>query len=117
MKQPEVILVPLQPEDQEQFILDNQWAFKYGAQQEFGMRDERCEEGDEVISRRTIEGSLDGEKAEAYRIVLDGQKVGGVVLQIDKDTAKGDIELLFVLPECHTRGTDGYYSGQSLRSE
>ena len=33
MKLPEVILVPLQPEDREQFILDNQWAFKYGAQQ------------------------------------------------------------------------------------
>ena len=63
MKQPEVILVPLQPEDREQFILDNQWAFKYGAQQEFGMRDERCEEGEEVISRKTIEDSIDGEKA------------------------------------------------------
>ena len=78
----------MQPEDREQFILDNQWAFKYGAQQEFGMRDERCEEGEEVISRKTIEDSIDGEKAEAYRIVLDGQKVGGVVLQIDKETAK-----------------------------
>ena len=55
MKLHEVILIPLQPEDREQFILDNQWAFKYGAQQEFGMRDERCEEGDEVISRKTIE--------------------------------------------------------------
>ncbi len=41
MKLPEVILVPLQPEDRDQFILDNQWAFKYGAQQEFGMRDDR----------------------------------------------------------------------------
>ena len=39
----EIILLPLQPEDREQFILDNQWAFKYGAQQEFGMRDERVE--------------------------------------------------------------------------
>ena len=44
MKLPEVILIPLQPEDREQFILDNQWAFKYGAQQEFGMRDDRVEE-------------------------------------------------------------------------
>ena len=70
MKLPEVILVPLQPEDREQFILDNQWAFKYGAQQEFGMRDERCEEGGEVISCKTIEDSIDGEKAEAYRIVI-----------------------------------------------
>ena len=51
---PEITLLPLQPEDREQFILDNQWAFKYGAQQEFVMRDERCEEGEEVISRKTI---------------------------------------------------------------
>ena len=57
MKLPEIILVPLQPEDREQFILDNQWAFKYGAQQEFGMRDERCEEGEEdemVVFRKVI---------------------------------------------------------------
>ena len=100
----DIRLVPLQPEDREQFILDNQWAFKYGAQQEFGMRDEHCEDGEEVISRETIERSIDGEKAEAYRIVLDGQKVGGVVLSIDREAAKGDLELLFVLPECHSKG-------------
>ena len=35
-KQPNVTLVPLQPDDREQFILDNQWAFKYGAQQGIG---------------------------------------------------------------------------------
>ena len=68
MKLPEVTLLPLQSEDREQFILDNQWAFKYGAQQEFGMRDDRVEEGEEVISRKTIEDSIDGKNAEAYRI-------------------------------------------------
>lgn len=94
----------MKPEDREQFILDNQWAFKYGAQREFGMRDDRCEEGEEVISRKTIERSIDGENTEAYRIVMDGQKVGGVVLQIDKEAAKGELELLFVLPECHSKG-------------
>lgn len=31
MKNANVTLVPLTPEDREQFILDNQWAFKYGA--------------------------------------------------------------------------------------
>lgn len=96
---PNVILLSLQHADREQFILDNQWAFKYGAQQEFGMRDERCEEGEEVISRKTIEDSIDGENAETYRIVLDGKKVGGVVLRINKESAKGELELLFVLPE------------------
>ena len=99
--------------------MDNQWAFKYGAQQEFGMRDERCEEGEEVISRKTIEDSIDGENAEAYRIVLDGKNVGGVVLRIDKESAKGELELLFVLPEIHSKGNrpgsmesgGGYASG------
>ena len=51
----EVKLVPLQPEDREQFI-------------------------------------------------LDGEKVGGVVLQIDRNAAKGELELLFDLPECHSKG-------------
>ena len=31
MKNTRVTLVPLTAEDREQFILDNQWAFKYGA--------------------------------------------------------------------------------------
>ena len=104
MKELDIHLIPLQPDDREQFILDNQWAFKYGAQLEFGMRDEHCEDGEEVISRSTIERSIDGEKAETYRIVLDGQKVGGVVLQVDQESAKGELELLFVLPECHSKG-------------
>ena len=104
MKEIAVTLLPLQPDDRNQFILDNQWAFKYGALLEFGMRDERCEEGEEIISCKTIEDSINGENAEAYRIVLDGKKVGGVVLRIDKDAAKGELELLFVLPEVHSKG-------------
>ena len=41
----DIKLVPLTVADREQFILDNQQAFKYGAQEEFGMRDDRMEEG------------------------------------------------------------------------
>jgi len=40
----DVSLFPLQENDREQFIKDNQWAFRYGAQIEFGMRDDRTEE-------------------------------------------------------------------------
>ena len=104
MKEIPIQLIPLAADDREQFILDNQWAFKYGAQQEFGMRDEHCEEGEEVISRKAIEDSIDGVNAETYRIVLDGQKVGGIVLHIDKEAAQGELELLFVLPEFHSKG-------------
>ena len=43
MKNTKVTLVPLEADDREQFILDNQWAFKYGALQEFGERDNHIE--------------------------------------------------------------------------
>ena len=99
-----ISLVGITPDDKEQFILDNQRAFKYGAQEEFGMRDNRMEEGEEVISRKTIERSMNGEHAETYRIVCDGNVVGGLILQIDKQHAKGELEILFVNPEAHSKG-------------
>ena len=101
---PDINLVPLQEDDREQFILDNQEAFRYGAQQEFGLRDTRTEEGEEIISRTTIEHSLDDENAETYRIILNGQKVGGVVLKIDLQKAFGELVLLFVSPNIHSQG-------------
>lgn len=102
--QPNVILVPLQPDEREQFILDNQRAFKYGATQEFGLRDDHFEEDGEIISRATIEQSIDSKNAEAYCILLDGEKVGGAVISVDKAFLRGELELLFVNPEVHSKG-------------
>lgn len=50
-----VTLSPLQQSDREQFILDNQEAFNYGAMEEFGTRDNHFEEDEQIISRETIE--------------------------------------------------------------
>ena len=100
MKKTEVKLVPLKDEDREQFIKDNQWAFKYGATEEFGMRDDHFEEDDQIISRNTIEQSIDS--GEAYRIVHEGKNVGGVIVSVDED--KGDLEILFVNPDVHSKG-------------
>ena len=99
----EIKLVPLTADDREQFIKDNQEAFRFGALQEFGLRNERYEEEGEIISRETIERSIDG--GEAYRITADGESVGGVVLRVDGE--RGDLELLFVSPAVHSRGV-GY---------
>ena len=99
---PQVTLAPLEPDDKEQFILDNQWAFKYGATEEFGVRDDHFEEDGEIISRDTIEQSINNGKA--YRILLDGEKVGGVVVSIDKAFLRGELELLFVKPDVHSKG-------------
>ena len=96
----DIKLVPLTPDDREQFITDNQEAFNYGALEEFGKRDDHFEEDGEIISRKTIEESIDG--GEAYRIMQGGEKVGGVVIKTDGD--KGDLDLLFVSPKAHSKG-------------
>ena len=95
-----ITLSRLTEDDREQFILDNQYAFKYGAMKEFGERDTHFEEDGEIISRKTIEESIDG--GEAYRILQGNEKVGGVVLRVNG--RHGDLELLFVSPEVHGRG-------------
>ena len=95
-----VTLVPLSYDDREQFILDNQEAFRYGVLEEFGLRDDHFEEDGEIISRKTIEQSIDGGKA--YRIMQNDQPVGGVVIKVDRD--HGELELLFVSPKVHSKG-------------
>ena len=97
-----ITLTPLTEDDREQFIRDNQYAFKFGAMVEFGERDNHFEEDGEIISRETIEQSIDG--GTAYRIRKDGQIVGGLVLKIDEEAQRGDLELLFVNPTAHSKG-------------
>ena len=75
---PEVTLQSLTADDREQFIKDNQYAFKYGAMEAFGCRDDHFEENGEIISRETIEQSIDS--GEAYRILSGGNIVGGAVM-------------------------------------
>ena len=104
MKNTKVTLIPLTTDDREQFIIDNQWAFKYGAMMEFGERDDHIDENGEIISRNTIEHCIDAQNSETYRIMLDGKAVGGVVLRIDKETNHNELDILFVIPEAHSKG-------------
>ena len=95
-----IVLRPLEPSDREQFIRDNQDAFNYGALEEFGLRDDHFEEDGEIISRETIEASIDG--GEAYRIMQNGRPAGGVIIKVDGE--HGDLDILFVSPRVHSKG-------------
>lgn len=77
----DVILEQLASDDKEQFILDNQEAFNYGAMVEFGHRDNHFEEDGQIISRKTIEQSIADGKA--YRIIYNNKKVGGIVINVN----------------------------------
>ena len=96
----DVCLLPLKESDRDQFIKDNQEAFNYGALEEFGRRDDHFEEDEQIISRETIESSIDN--GEAYRIMMDGKAVGGVIIKVEGE--RGDLQILFVSPHVHSKG-------------
>ena len=104
MKNINVTLAPLSAADRESFILDNQYAFRYGATEEFGLRDDHLDGDGEIISRRTIERCLDAPDNEVYRILADGRYVGGAILRINKETRENELEILFIKPEEHGKG-------------
>ena len=96
----DIQLCLMEEDDWEQFILDNQEAFNYGALEEFGCRDNHFEEYGQIISRETIEQSVDHGKV--YHIILEEKKVGGAVIKVDGE--KGSLDLLFVSPDAHDKG-------------
>ena len=96
----DITLEKLNDSDRDQFIKDNQEAFRYGATEEFGLCDDHFEEPGEIISRATIEESIDG--GDAYRIVLDGRFVGGAIVSVSGE--RGDLQILFVSPKEHSKG-------------
>ncbi len=113
MNNAKIKLMPLSKSDREQFILDNQEAFKYGAMIEFGLRDQHIDDEGEIISRETIENCIDDEKSETYRIMLDEKAVGGLILKIDNKTHHNYLEILFVSPNVHSKGI-GYRAWQEV---
>ena len=93
----EIKLQPLLFEQRDDFIRRNQQAFMKAAVETFGPQEK------EVISREDILRSLDDPKEEIFRILLNGQVVGGVSLCIDRETQYNSLDLLFLDPEIHSQ--------------
>ena len=104
-----ISLQPLEEEDKEQFIFDNQEAFNYGALEEFGLISDDFEEDGQIISRETIEKSID--MGEAYRVIVDNKKVGGAIIKVDDN--HGELLILFVSPNAHSKGI-GYATWREI---
>jgi len=99
-----ISLVPLDPADREKFIKDAQESFKYGATKEFGMRDNHLDKEGQTLSRKLLEESLNNEKSTTFRIVLDKESVGGVILKLEKEKKAGELDILFVNSNAHSKG-------------
>ena len=110
-----VVLVPLTDDDREDFIRDNQWAFKHGALVEFGERDDHLNDDGEIIPRSNIERCIDSPDSETYRITVDGKRVGGIVVTIDRKNGHNVLDLLFVDPDEHGKGI-GYEAWKAMET-
>ena len=82
------------------FRKDVKEIFSIAVIEEFGESDDE----EEVISDEEINESLYKENAEIYYAYVDGKKVGGVVLEIDNITHHNSVDLLYVYPDCHSKG-------------
>ena len=78
----DITLTLLTGNDREQFILDNQRAFKYGAMEEFGERDSHFEEDGEIISRMPTAKALARLRGRSSNRFTLRQKCGKHVLPI-----------------------------------
>lgn len=94
----------LQNEDEGQFINDNQYAFKYGAEQYFNGQEmsEQYEEEGEIISKDTIFSSIHRSGSITYHILLDEKPVVGIIISLNQNV--GHLEIFFVNPDCHSKG-------------
>ena len=91
-------LRPLSTAEEEIFIKEIQVAFDKAVIEKYGPQK------DTVIPREDVEKSLHEKNAEAFRIIADGNGVGGVVVSINKETQKNALELLYIIPDCHSKG-------------
>ena len=58
----------------------------------------------EVIPDADIDGSLYAAHADVYDIYVDGSKVGGIVLEIDRENGYNVLDLFYIYPDFHSRG-------------
>lgn len=97
-----IYLEKLKEEYREQFILDNQYAFKYGAITE--LKENELDIDGEIISRETINSSIDDVDCDTYRIMDNDKCVGGIIVKINKETNRNALEILYINPNCHNKG-------------
>lgn len=84
----------------EQFRDEIKRIFAIAVAEEFG----EPKGGENVISDDDINASLYNPSTETFHIFAGGERIGGIVLNIDSETQHNSVELLYILPECHSKG-------------
>ena len=95
-----IIFKPLEQKELPGFRTDVKRIFSIAFIETFG----EPENEDDIISDDIVNESLLNPLCEAFSIYEGEEKVGGVVLKIDRDTWHNEAEILYIYPEKHGRG-------------
>lgn len=96
----------IEKEDIKQFKKDMQEAFQQGAMSELNDLDV------EILPEKDIDESLSKKGAVAYKAVVDGKMLGGVIVVIDEETQHNHLDFLYV-----KYGTQSKGIGQKIWNE
>lgn len=91
-------IVTITEKDLAQYKADMQEAFQKGFEDEFGKTDEI------ILPEEDIIQSLNAEGAIAYKAVVDGEMVGGAIVEINEKTQHNHLDFLYVKCGVHSKG-------------
>ena len=91
-------LIPIEKEDIVDYKKDMQEAFQQGAMKEFNNLNV------EILPEKDIDESLSKKGAVAYKAVVDGKMLGGVIVIIDENIQHNHLDFLYVKYGTQSRG-------------
>lgn len=94
----EVSLIPVTESEKKRFFIEIQHAFKNGFEQIFGKW------MDTILPESDIEFSFSSPTAESYFAILDGEIVGGVIINLNKESGINHLDFLYVKAGCQSCG-------------
>ena len=94
-----IIFKKVEKNEYDAFRKDVKHIFSIAVVEKSGQNDD-----EEVICDEEINESLYNPNAQVYYAYVDEKKVGGVALEIDDTTHHNSVEILYVYPDCHSKG-------------
>ncbi|MGE7603545.1 GNAT family N-acetyltransferase [Peribacillus sp. NPDC097675] len=102
-KQEQITLVPVSQEELTIVKAELQEAFMKGLQDSFLEEEDPTEMGP-LPSDEDIEHSLTAKESIVRQLVQNGERVGGVVLKINKETQRNEVDFLYTKASAHGKG-------------
>lgn len=114
----EIIVAPVPQEELQIVKRELQEAFMKGLQDSF-LEAENPEEMGPLPSDEDFERSLHAKDSVVRQLVQDGQRIGGVILQIDVATGRGEVDFFYTLSSAHGKGigTKAWFAIEAAFSE